>query len=1036
MNKALGFMFALGLFLVGALPAHAVTYRYLDKNATGAADGTSWTDAWTTFDAALQGSVTPASSDTVIVYVRDGVYTENSASYGALYLRQNFTNLVTFRHDPEDATANVIIEPQRVTASSAETGARVLSTTANLTFEDLTFKNSVKALHNADSITGFSDSADMTVSTSTSVYYEGTAAINLTKDGNSTTTASTSIATTSMYQDAGGNVSFSLYIKDAAALAKLTTTGAVLVRVGSDSSNYFQTFFNKASFTTGWNHMWGYPRTTTVGSPTAAAVDYLEIHLVAATAGTTWSEGDFLIDDINSNQGGALNLNYSGTGINISDLTFRRVTFDTGYASNYGAVKYSPNNTTGTNVVDGLYFYDCIFNNRTKNTVSGVLNGIYINATKSTNYVQNLVIDGSTFNGGVYALIIDGAPDFLINNIVVNDALSYAFNIPVTGATQATVGTDTYGTIQNSTFETINTNGGNASHAAVVGTNQNNGNQIILRRNRFISPAVNGLVLKGTFNAIVESNLFEVNATGGAGFIFKGCTNCLARNNTIVANSFGLSGSDDAANWKNATSTYYNNYVKVTSANGRVFQFADQAYQLGGNDLDYNAYDVASSSHASLYGTIGADSTLASLAEAITAWASYGALYSGNDSHSVAAPSSFISAAEGTPGLTSFSPAIDVGTTTAHTTDYLGRSIYGPADIGAYEYQPPYTMGTHLVATSSSVRVYGDEKFRPLTATTSADAADLSVSIAGSDKTDYLDIAITTWETSGDYGKRWTETSDTVGTLTTSHTVGNLEVGTYYTVYYYKDNATTTIGTLASDGSGQITFDYTAGYSTVIFTITEDATAPADFALSSPENNYATTDTTLVLSWGASSDAGSLAKYQLYVDGVLHTDNISTATLSASVTMSSCGSAHPWYVRAVDSLGNATVTASRSFTILCPSSGGNRRRSVSQALPVPVAPNVYTVPLTPVVPTVFATSTRFSRNLWFSVTHPEIKILQQWLNAKGFTLAATGPGSPGQETAFFGPATRAALIRFQQAYNIYPSVGFFGPVTRAVIEKL
>jgi hypothetical protein len=880
----------------------------------------------------------------VIVYVRDGVYTENSSGGGALYLRQNYTNLVTFRHDPADATASVIIEAARGGASSAETGTRVLSTTANLTFEDLTFKTSVKVLNNADSITGFTDSADMTVSTSTSVFYEGTAAINLTKDGNSTTTASTSVATTAMYQDAGGNVSFSLYIKDAAALAKLATTGAVLVRVGSDASNYFQTSFNQVAFTTGWNHMWGYPRTTTVGSPTTSAIDYLEIDLVATASTTVWAEGDFVIDDINSNEGGALNLNYSGTGINISNLTFRRVTFDTGYASNYGAVKYSPNNTTGTNVVDGLYFYDCIFNNRTKNTVSGVLNGIYINATKSTNYVQNLVIDGSTFNGGVYSIMIDGAPNFIIRDTVVNDALSYAFNIPTTGATQATVGTDTYGLIEDSTFETINTNGGAASHAAVVGTNQNNGNQIILRRNRFISPAVNGLVLKGTFNAVVESNLIEVNATGGAGFIFKGCTNCVARNNTIIANAFGISGSDDAANWKNATSTYYNNYVKVTSANGRVFQFADQAYQLGGNDLDYNAYDVASSTHASLYGTVGSDSTLANLAEAITAWAAYGALYSGNDAHSVAAPSSFVSIVEGTPGLTPFSPAIDAGTTTAHTTDYLGNAIYGPADIGAYEYQPPYTMGTHLVATSSSVRVYGDEKFRPLTATTSADTADLSVSIAGSDKTDYIDIAITTWETDDDYDKRWKETSDTVGSAVTSHTIGNLVSGTAYDVYYFKDGATTTIDRLTADESGQIAFDYSGGYSTVAFTI------------------------------------------ERYVAPVVAAAEVAPVTSGSRPR-----------VRELPQISNVPTSASSS--------------------------------------NIFAASAGFGRDLWLGVNHPEVKLLQQWLNTKGFKVALSGPGSPGQETEMFGRLTKAALIRFQLAYGINPPVGYFGPITRGVIQN-
>jgi peptidoglycan hydrolase-like protein with peptidoglycan-binding domain len=78
----------------------------------------------------------------------------------------------------------------------------------------------------------------------------------------------------------------------------------------------------------------------------------------------------------------------------------------------------------------------------------------------------------------------------------------------------------------------------------------------------------------------------------------------------------------------------------------------------------------------------------------------------------------------------------------------------------------------------------------------------------------------------------------------------------------------------------------------------------------------------------------------------------------------------------------------------------------------------------------------FSRNLTVGSKGNDVMALQQWLNAKGYTIATSGSGSPGNETTYFGARTRAAVARFQRANGIRPAVGFFGPLTRNFIASM
>lgn len=64
----------------------------------------------------------------------------------------------------------------------------------------------------------------------------------------------------------------------------------------------------------------------------------------------------------------------------------------------------------------------------------------------------------------------------------------------------------------------------------------------------------------------------------------------------------------------------------------------------------------------------------------------------------------------------------------------------------------------------------------------------------------------------------------------------------------------------------------------------------------------------------------------------------------------------------------------------------------------------------------------------------EVKALQQFLNSHGYPIATTGAGSSGNETTVFGPATKAALVKYQKANGITPASGYFGPKTRALMN--
>lgn len=89
-------------------------------------------------------------------------------------------------------------------------------------------------------------------------------------------------------------------------------------------------------------------------------------------------------------------------------------------------------------------------------------------------------------------------------------------------------------------------------------------------------------------------------------------------------------------------------------------------------------------------------------------------------------------------------------------------------------------------------------------------------------------------------------------------------------------------------------------------------------------------------------------------------------------------------------------------------------------------------------------STTFTQNFSQGDSGAEVMEIQKFLNNNGFTVSASGAGSAGNETSYFGPATKQAVINFQNTYTaeiltpvgLSVGTGYWGASSRAQANSM
>ena len=212
----------------------------------------------------------------------------------------------------------------------------------------------------------WTDSANMTTTLNTTTFKTSVSSINLTKDAGASAEAETHKTTTSVNFTTSPEFSIWIYVIDATALAKLAVTDAIVIRFGTDNSNYYEWKKDNADLVAGqWNLLDGLTAAngTEVGTVTPATMEYTEIEMTALSSATVWSDGDFMMDDIKiiatADYTKTFELGYPTLDYNTLQATIR-TRLSTVNSNGYAITEFGVFNTDGTALMESRDIFTAI----------------------------------------------------------------------------------------------------------------------------------------------------------------------------------------------------------------------------------------------------------------------------------------------------------------------------------------------------------------------------------------------------------------------------------------------------------------------------------------------------------------------------------------------------------------------------------------------------------------------------------------------------------------------------------------------------